>query len=66
MMSVSMKRTVQRSAAVFKARAPFAGLSLCLRLDTLFLLKHAAFTPILGTDAAFAATTPVRANNLAI
>ena len=64
--SVSMNRIVQRSAAVFKARVPFAGLSPCVRPDAFPFLKPAALIPTLWTDAAFAATTPARANDLAV
>ncbi len=64
MFPVSMNRTVQRSAVESKARS--TGLSRCVRLDAPLLLKHAALNPFLGTDAAFAATTPARASSLAV
>ena len=64
MARVSMNRIVQRSAAD-QAR-PFAGLSRGVRRDASLLLEQAALTPSLWTDAALAATTPVRANRLAV
>ena len=64
MVAVSMNRTVQRSAVEPQARFS-AGLSLCARPDAFLLPEHAALIPILWTDAALAATTPVRASDLA-
>jgi hypothetical protein len=62
--SVSMNRIVQRSA-VDQAR-PLAGLSRWVRRDAPLFLEHAALTPIFLADAAFAATTPTNASDLAV
>ena len=64
MVAVSMNRTVQRSAVEPRARFS-AGLSLFARPDAFLLPEHAALIPSLWTDAALAATTPVRASDLA-
>ena len=64
MVPVSMNRIVPRSAVELQARFS-AGLSLYARPDAFLLPEHAALIPILWTDAALAAATPVRASDLA-
>jgi len=63
--SVSMNRTVQRSAVEPQARS-FAGLSLSAPPNPSPLLESAALTPSLWTDAAPAATSSARASFLAV